>query len=112
MGDPMGNPYPHGYRYGVNSYPPMYMGDPMKLFLCCGYVYGVVISGGYLPIAITIQGLRCHFATWSPVHYLLCYYKAIQMSDDVYNLILNSIKKKTLKIIGWRCVTLIESTYM
>jgi hypothetical protein len=40
-----------GMGMGVNSYPPMYMGDPMGLFLCRGY--GIVISGGYLPIAIS-----------------------------------------------------------
>jgi hypothetical protein len=49
----MGNPYPHGYGYGVNPYPPVYMGDPVGLFLCCGYEYRVVIPGGYLPIAIS-----------------------------------------------------------
>jgi hypothetical protein len=38
---------------GVNPYPPAYMGDPMGLFLCRGYEYGVVITGGYLPIAIS-----------------------------------------------------------
>ena len=38
---------------GVNPYPPVYMGDPMRLFLCRGYGYGVVIPGGYLPIAIS-----------------------------------------------------------
>jgi hypothetical protein len=38
---------------GVNPYPPVYMGDPMGLFLCRGYGYGVVIPGGYLPIAIS-----------------------------------------------------------
>jgi hypothetical protein len=38
---------------GVNSYPPVYMGDPVGLFLCRGYGYGVVIPGGYLPIAIS-----------------------------------------------------------
>jgi hypothetical protein len=31
----------------------MYMGYPMGLFLCRGYGYGVVIPGGYLPIAIS-----------------------------------------------------------
>jgi hypothetical protein len=40
---------------GVNSYPPVYMGDPVGLFLCRGYGYGVVIPGGYLPIAISTQ---------------------------------------------------------
>jgi hypothetical protein len=29
------------------------MGDPVGLFLCRGYGYGVVIPGGYLPIAIS-----------------------------------------------------------
>jgi hypothetical protein len=38
---------------GVNSYPPVYMGDPVGLFLCRGYGYGVVIPGGYLLIAIS-----------------------------------------------------------
>jgi hypothetical protein len=38
---------------GVNSYPPMYMGDPVGLFLCRRYGYGVVIPCGYLPIAIS-----------------------------------------------------------
>jgi hypothetical protein len=44
-----------GMGMGVNSYSPMYMGDPMGLFLCRGYGYGVVIPGGYLPIAISIS---------------------------------------------------------
>jgi hypothetical protein len=54
-GDPMGDPYPHvyGYGYGVNPYPPVYMGDPIGLFFCRGYVYGVVIPDGYLLIAIS-----------------------------------------------------------
>jgi hypothetical protein len=43
---------------GVNPYPPVYMGDPMGLFLCRGYGYGVVTPGGYLPIAISSQGAR------------------------------------------------------
>jgi hypothetical protein len=42
-----------GMGMGVNPYPPVYMGDPVGLFLCRGYVYGVVIPGGYLPIAIS-----------------------------------------------------------
>jgi hypothetical protein len=42
-----------GMGMGVNSYPPMYMGDPMGLFLCRGYGYGVVIPDEYLPIAIS-----------------------------------------------------------
>jgi hypothetical protein len=52
-GDPMGDPYPHGYAMGVNPYPPVYMGDLMRLFLCHGYGFGVVIPIGYLPIAIS-----------------------------------------------------------
>jgi hypothetical protein len=47
-----------GMGMGVNSYPPVYMGDPMGLFLCCGYGYGVVIPGGYLPIAISVKNLQ------------------------------------------------------
>jgi hypothetical protein len=50
-----------GMGMGVNPYPPVYMGDPMGLFLCRGYGYGVVIPGGYFPIAISIPN-----ATSSP----------------------------------------------
>jgi hypothetical protein len=47
-----------GIGMGVNPYPPMYMGDPVELFLCRGYEYRVVLPGGYLPIAIsTSSGL-------------------------------------------------------
>jgi hypothetical protein len=42
---------------GVNPYPTVYMGDPMMLFLCRGYVYRVVIPGGYLPIVISIWAI-------------------------------------------------------
>jgi hypothetical protein len=42
-----------GMGTGVNPYPPVYMGDPVGLFLCRGYGYGVVIPDGYLPIAIS-----------------------------------------------------------
>jgi hypothetical protein len=45
-----------GMGMGVNPYPLVYMGDPMGLFLCRGYGYGVVIPGGYLPIAISSWG--------------------------------------------------------
>jgi hypothetical protein len=31
-----------GMGMGVNPYPPVYMGDPVGLFLCRGYGYGVV----------------------------------------------------------------------
>jgi hypothetical protein len=34
----------------------VYMGDPMGLFLCRGYGYGVIIPGGYLPTAISMRG--------------------------------------------------------
>jgi hypothetical protein len=36
----------------VNSYPPVYMSDPIKLFLCRVYEYEIIILGGYLSIAI------------------------------------------------------------
>jgi hypothetical protein len=52
-GDPMGD-----------LYPPVYMGDPMGLFLCCGYEYGVVIPGGYLPIAISTRSSYGHNSGW------------------------------------------------
>jgi hypothetical protein len=42
-----------GMGMGVNPYPLVYMGDLVGLFLCHGYGYGVVIPGGYLPIAIS-----------------------------------------------------------
>jgi hypothetical protein len=45
-----------GMGMGVNPYPLVYMGNPVGLFLCRGYGYGVVIPGGYLPIAISIDG--------------------------------------------------------
>jgi hypothetical protein len=63
-----------GMGMGVNPYPPVYMGDPMGLFFCRGYGYGVVIPGGYLPIAISTGApsgaaltLRELFAHCSPV---------------------------------------------
>jgi hypothetical protein len=46
-----------GMGMGVNPYPPVYMGDPVGLFFCRGYEYGVVIPGGYLPIAISKPAL-------------------------------------------------------
>jgi hypothetical protein len=42
---------------GVNSYPPIYMSDPMELFLCRGYDYEVIIPGGYLHIVISTRHL-------------------------------------------------------
>jgi hypothetical protein len=45
---------------GVNPYPPVYMGDPVGLFFCRGYGYGVVIPGGYLPIAISRGNMPAH----------------------------------------------------
>jgi hypothetical protein len=59
----MGDPYPHGYGMGVNPYPLVYMGDPMGLFLCRGYGYGVVIPGRYLSIAISNLRYYCHHFT-------------------------------------------------
>jgi hypothetical protein len=44
-----------GMGMGVNPYPLVYMGNPVGLFLCRGYGYGVVIPGGYLPIAISTR---------------------------------------------------------
>ena len=55
-GDLIGDLFPHGYGYGVNPYTPVYMSDPIELFLCRGYGYGVIIFGGYLPIAISSDG--------------------------------------------------------
>jgi hypothetical protein len=58
-----------GMGMGVKPYPPVYMGDPMGLFLCRGYGYGVVIPGGYLPIAIS--RLHSRALLLHPVHYTL-----------------------------------------
>jgi hypothetical protein len=43
-----------GMGMRVNPYPTVYMGDPVELFLYRGYGYGVVITGGYLSIAISM----------------------------------------------------------
>jgi hypothetical protein len=42
-----------GMGMGINPYPLVYMGNPVRLFLCRGYEYGAVIPGGYLPIVIS-----------------------------------------------------------
>jgi hypothetical protein len=39
-----------GMGMEVNPYPPVYMGDPIELFLCHGYGYGVVIPMGIYPL--------------------------------------------------------------
>jgi hypothetical protein len=43
-----------GMGMRVNPYPPVYIGDPIGLFLCHGYGYRLVILGGYLLIVISI----------------------------------------------------------
>jgi hypothetical protein len=55
-----GDPYPHGYVYGmgVNPYPPVNMSDLTRLFFCRGYGYGIVIPDAYLPIAISSLGVK------------------------------------------------------
>jgi hypothetical protein len=45
-----------GMSMGVNPYLPVYVGDPVRLFLCRGYVYEVVIPDVCLLIAISIDG--------------------------------------------------------
>jgi hypothetical protein len=50
-GDPMGDLYPR-VSMKINPYPPVCMDDSIGLFFCRGYVYEIVIPGGYLPIAI------------------------------------------------------------
>jgi hypothetical protein len=44
-----------GMGMGVNPYPPVYMSDPVGLFFCREYGYGIVIPDEYLPIAISIR---------------------------------------------------------
>jgi hypothetical protein len=82
-GDPMGNPYPHGYEYGVNPYPPAYMGNLVGLFLCRRYGYGVVIPGGYLPIAISTYRV-CRICTDIPC----------KTSECIYTVYVKTKKKK------------------
>jgi hypothetical protein len=45
-----------GMGMRVNSYPPVDMGDQIEIFFHRGYVYEIVISDGYLPIAISSCG--------------------------------------------------------
>jgi hypothetical protein len=59
-GDPMGDPYSHGYGYGGKS-----ISDPVELFLCRRYVYEIVIPGGYLPIAISRENYSLHFKLYT-----------------------------------------------
>jgi hypothetical protein len=49
----------------VNPYPREDMGDPMGLFFRRGYGHGIVILGGYLPIATSslYQVLLVHLAS-------------------------------------------------
>jgi hypothetical protein len=43
----------------INPYPPVYMDDPVRLFLCREYGYRVLIpGGGYLSIVISTWS-RC-----------------------------------------------------
>jgi hypothetical protein len=37
----------------VNPYPPVNIGDPTRLFFCRGYGYRIVITCGYLLVAIS-----------------------------------------------------------
>jgi hypothetical protein len=60
-----------GMSMGVNPYPPVYMGDPVELFLCRGYGYGVVIPDGYLPIAISKQSAALQRAVIESVVFFL-----------------------------------------
>lgn len=55
-----------GMGMGLNPYPPVYVGDPVGLFLYRGYGYEVVIPGGYLPIAISTE----HVFFLSPKKYV------------------------------------------
>jgi hypothetical protein len=52
-GNPVGDPYSHGYGYRANPYPPVNIADPTDFF-CHEYGYMIVITGGYLPIVISI----------------------------------------------------------
>ena len=54
-----------GMSMRVNSYATVYMGDPTGLFFWRRYEYGVVIHGGYLPIAISTWGSRLAIFLWT-----------------------------------------------
>jgi hypothetical protein len=69
----MGDPYPHGYGYGVNPYSPVYMGDLMGLFLCRGYEYEVVIPGEYLPIVISTHYYKYNIHNCIPSKHYIAY---------------------------------------
>jgi hypothetical protein len=65
------------------------MGDPIKLFLCRRYGYGIVIPGGYLPIAIstmdrgktTVDRTRCMGLAYAALNFIGL--------EDIYNAILS-----------------------
>jgi hypothetical protein len=58
--DPVGDPYPHGYVYeGIWV-------TRQSYFFCHGYGYMIVISGEYLPIAIS-KHLRTMLNALSPL---------------------------------------------
>jgi hypothetical protein len=57
-GDPMGDPYPHGYGYGGKSIPTSVYGWPDRVIFVSWvwiWLYEIVIPDGYLPIAISIR---------------------------------------------------------
>jgi hypothetical protein len=66
MGNPLGTQNPHGYGFGQNFIPVIGMGFVTGVFFLRGYGFGQVISGGFLPIAISrpvaLQGLLRAYA--------------------------------------------------
>jgi hypothetical protein len=61
----------------VNPYPPVYMGNPVGLFLWRGYGYKVVIPGGYLPIAISNYTFLVTVATRRAAFYCFGHLEAL-----------------------------------
>jgi hypothetical protein len=59
MGDPIGDPYPHRYGYGGKSIPIGGYGCRDGAIFLSWVWYGIVIPGGYLPIAISTFA-RCY----------------------------------------------------
>jgi hypothetical protein len=69
-----------GMGMGVNPYPLVYMGNPMRLFLCRGYGYGVVIPGGYLLIAISTP------EAGTSVEYFLYFHSTSKLTSFIFYL--------------------------
>jgi hypothetical protein len=57
MGNLLGTRNPHGHAFGQNFIPVMGMGFLTGVFFLHVYGFGQVIPNGFLPIAISTQGI-------------------------------------------------------